>query len=159
MSRRREHRKNKFGLTAKENLIVRLDARAPKIADPGNKEFAKSLLKQWARRGELTENQWHWAHRLAKAPLINERPKKSEHFVYAIRCGEFVKIGFAGDPEKRRKSLQVGNPEEVEIVHLESLSSRAAAQKREAELHQRFAEYAVRGEWFQRCVLDELVPA
>src|SRR5690606_27489797 len=142
--------------TAKQHLIVRLDKRASKLVDEKNREFARSLLKQWVRYGELSGNQWHWVRRLLKCPVVNETPKNSEHFVYAIRSADLVKIGFAADPRKRMKAIQTGNPEAVEVVYLEKHPTRGAAKVREAELHKRLKAFAVRGEWFKAEALQRV---
>lgn len=75
MGKRAKGKKDGLGLTAKQHLIVRLDKRASKLVDEKNREFARSLLTQWVRYGELSGNQWHWVRRLLKCPVVNETPK------------------------------------------------------------------------------------
>ncbi|WP_438278131.1 GIY-YIG nuclease family protein [Nitrobacter sp.] len=63
--------------------------------------------------------------------------------VYFIRCGEFVKIGFTYDVLVRLETLQAATPYTLEL-----LDSFAGGESDEKELHARFAEHRVRGEWF-----------
>lgn len=151
-------RKNKdlLGLTSEQHLIVKLESRASKLIDAGNREFALSLVKQWRTRGNLTDRQWHWVRTLLKRPA-QTAPKKSHHFVYGIQAGDLVKIGFAADPVKRLRALQTSNPETLEVVYLEKHGTRLEAKNREAKLHRRLRSMAVRGEWFKADAL-QLIP-
>lgn len=64
--------------------------------------------------------------------------------VYFIRDeNNNVKIGHAIDPWKRLQDLQVASPGTLEIIRIVD-----GGQKVEAWLHRRFAEYRLRGEWF-----------
>lgn len=63
-------------------------------------------------------------------------------FTYAVRCGEFVKIGQAIDPAKRIRDLQAMNPNHLELIGLcHGLDS-------ETDLHQFHADERIHGEWF-----------
>lgn len=64
--------------------------------------------------------------------------------IYVIGSDEFrpVKIG-TGNPENRLVELQVGNPFPLKI-----LWTRTGGMLLEAALHARFADFRVRGEWF-----------
>jgi len=55
-----------------------------------------------------------------------------------------VKIGYARDVERRRRSLQVGLPGEITTLH--AIEGDRAA---EGWLHARFAHLHLRGEWFR----------
>lgn len=65
-------------------------------------------------------------------------------FIYAIRSGDFVKIGYAADPWKRRSSIRLANPHPCEMLGF-SPGSRAD----EKALHSKFSAYHHRGEWFR----------
>ncbi len=64
--------------------------------------------------------------------------------IYFIRCNEFVKIGWAYDPMKRRNLLQRGSPYILELI-----GTIDAVQTQEAAVHRHFAADRVRGEWFR----------
>lgn len=66
--------------------------------------------------------------------------------VYFIKCGGYVKIGWAVVPAKRLKELQTASPMVLELIH-----HMPGDLKKEHELHERFAHLRVRpnGEWFQ----------
>jgi len=69
----------------------------------------------------------------------------SNGFIYFIRAGDAVKIGFTrGDPRKRVAALQTGNAE-----HLRLLTYLAGHSDMEVELHDVLREHRIRGEWFR----------
>lgn len=75
--------------------------------------------------------------------------------VYAIQAvsGGAVKIGWtAGGVERRLRELQCGNPCELFVVR----TIEPASQADERALHQRLAEFRIRGEWFSPAVLGLL---
>lgn len=71
---------------------------------------------------------------------------RATQWVYFVRHGEHgpIKIGTAGDVERRLRSLQSGNP-----VTLVLLGAMPAWGGEESELHAAFAEHRIRGEWFR----------
>lgn len=69
----------------------------------------------------------------------------SNGFIYFIRAGDMVKIGFTrSDPRRRVAALQTGNAE-----HLRLLTYIAGHSKMETELHDLLRDHRVRGEWFR----------
>lgn len=66
-------------------------------------------------------------------------------FVYFIQAGADgpIKIGVADDPEKRLNELQIGNHAELFLR-----ARRPGGLELERELHARFWNTRVRGEWF-----------
>jgi uncharacterized protein (UPF0335 family) len=73
-----------------------------------------------------------------------EGPERmSVYFITARELGR-VKIGFtAGDPDVRRAALQVGCPSRLRLEAV--IPGHVVA---EAELHHRFADHRIVGEWF-----------
>lgn len=73
-----------------------------------------------------------------------ERPA-TQSVVYFIQHGDYgpVKIGWAIDAEQRRRDLQTGNPERLHIRVLIP-----GDRLLEGELHRRFADWRLQGEWF-----------
>lgn len=65
--------------------------------------------------------------------------------IYFILSSEInaVKIGFTTNVEQRLSVLQTGSPHELKLVKVISGSPR-----KEKQLHKKFAEYNIRGEWF-----------
>ena len=63
--------------------------------------------------------------------------------IYFIKCGDFVKIGYSKSVEKRLKSLQTANPNQLEII-----SSFDGNRKEEEHIHYRFRKFKVSGDWF-----------
>jgi hypothetical protein len=66
--------------------------------------------------------------------------------VYFIQAGDsgLVKIGCAQDPKKRLACLQLHNHEKLRLLRV-----MRGMREVEADLHHRFHEYRVRGEWFR----------
>lgn len=66
--------------------------------------------------------------------------------VYVVGFGPYVKIGFTMNPIKfRLAALQTGAPEKLVVF-----GEIEAPPKREKEMHARFAEFRLQGEWFRR---------
>jgi hypothetical protein len=67
--------------------------------------------------------------------------------IYYIACSatERVKIGYTrGEPEVRLKQLQTGSAAELRLV-----ACHGGSVEDERSLHEEFAEYRLRGEWFE----------
>jgi hypothetical protein len=81
-------------------------------------------------------------------PTVEIRTAQREvnRLVYFIQPagGGLIKIGVAARPKQRLYHLQTGSPVELRLV-----GTLPGGQPLEAELHQRFAEHRVRGEWFE----------
>lgn len=71
-------------------------------------------------------------------------------FVYFVRAGDFIKIGFAVDVQRRIASLQTGSP-----MPLTLLATTPGTLDSERAYHKRFDELWERGEWFR--AVDPLV--
>lgn len=65
--------------------------------------------------------------------------------VYFIQLGDNgpIKIGSARDARKRVASIQCAHPERIRLLAITD-----GGHPEEGELHRRFAEYRLRGEWF-----------
>lgn len=81
--------------------------------------------------------------RLALHDDILETPTRWIYFIRGKEGGP-VKIGVANDPKKRLADLQRTCPVELEII-----GSRPGDTFAERELHDRFADFRVHGEWFE----------
>lgn len=66
--------------------------------------------------------------------------------IYFIRAGEDgpVKIGWAVDPKQRLAALQTAHHEKLLILRVID-----GEQAEEQELHRRFSQHRIRGEWFR----------
>ena len=69
-------------------------------------------------------------------------------FLYFIKAGDAIKIGLGDDIEKRMITLQVGNPNRLDLLHSIDLPDQEAKEK-EIELHQLLHKTNLNGEWFQ----------
>lgn len=69
-------------------------------------------------------------------------------YVYLMDDGEFIKIGRSTDPYKRRNSMQAGSPRDINIVCTIPCNSVEDGIALESILHNNFAAYHIRGEWF-----------
>jgi Meiotically up-regulated gene 113 len=75
-------------------------------------------------------------------------------WVYFIRAegGHGIKIGVALDPRIRRSGMQTNIPYDLTL-----LGVLKGGEKRERELHERFAEHRLRGEWYADAILPEVI--
>lgn len=91
----------------------------------------------WIGRLGDPEMDWTTKHHGPPLPTWDSR-------VYFIADEDgYIKIGQARDPQQRLAGLQTGHRQ-----HLTLLGTLAGGPAREADLHRRFAEQRVRGEWF-----------
>jgi hypothetical protein len=74
---------------------------------------------------------------------------KSDCFLYLIECGEFYKLGFSDDVEKRLSTLQHSVPFKMQIVFMAKFEDRYKASQLETFLHKKFKPYCVHREWFK----------
>ncbi len=65
-------------------------------------------------------------------------------YVYFLRCGDTVKIGFSKSVPKRVKSLSAATPHETEIVKVIPGTTQT-----ERYFHAHFSAYRQKGEWFR----------
>ena len=78
-------------------------------------------------------------------------------YVYMIQKGYgSIKIGVAQNPELRLKTLQTGNHGELFLIAKFPCTGRAEAYLLEADLHKRFSNFRLKGEWFKKGILREL---
>ena len=72
-----------------------------------------------------------------------------EAWLYIVRSGEyFIKIGIAGDVDKRIKALQIGNPELLQLWAAFK-STRSFVKELEEYMHEELESWKVHGEWFE----------
>jgi len=64
-------------------------------------------------------------------------------FVYFIRCGDYVKIGFSKNPSCRLGQFNTSSPYKCELI-----SSYPGTDSNERTLHGALDKYRIKGEWF-----------
>jgi len=71
----------------------------------------------------------------------------ADGYIYAIEANRGqVKIGMAAEPRQRLSGLQTGSPIELTLLAAGAAEEPKAAEK---ELHRRYADDRIRGEWFR----------
>lgn len=72
-------------------------------------------------------------------------------YIYAIRGGDFIKIGYSRQPMRRLHSLGTGSPDRLDLIGFVP-----GTKIDEAAIHQRLAPHCHRAEWFRAegAVLD-----
>jgi len=81
---------------------------------------------------------------------VSDEANGPEAYLYVISCRlERVKIGVAGDAEKRLRELQVGSPDELKLTLTRPYAERRDADAVAEELHRHFASRRVRGSWYR----------
>ena len=150
-------RRRKSELTKLERQIVTLNSH--RFEDEKLEEARSSLVRQYITRDTLTRSQQHYIGQLAGIAKKEKRLKikHENHYLYAIQCGDCVKIGHAADPTKRLAALQTANPEELSLKWKTRVGSTAAQAKAfERKLHKEFKDFHIRGEWFAKEILEVL---
>ena len=78
------------------------------------------------------------------ARQISEERQQTEGYVYFVRCGEYIKIGYTSDPNTRMSKFRTNNPYVCELVAIMK-----GGRIREAEIQRQFSEHLHRGEWYR----------
>lgn len=79
-----------------------------------------------------------------KLAQLRDQEQSERSYVYFIRAGKAVKIGFSGWPHSRMTDIQHTNPEKLEL-----LGFIPGGLETERALHEEFAKHRLRGEWFR----------
>lgn len=144
--------------------------RLPALDDPAfETEYQALLAEKEARKAEEAKAARLRATDLARKKIeeVNfQRAKKArekrlaeeflatKRFVYFIvaQSGP-IKIGTAKNPKERLQTLATGHPE-----HLTLIAMIEGDKELEKSYHERFAQYRIRGEWFEghRSIWDEI---
>ncbi len=69
-------------------------------------------------------------------------------YIYFFSDGEFIKIGRSNNVKQRRNSMQAGSPRTITMICTIPCKTLDAGKKVERILHNRFAPYHIRGEWY-----------
>ncbi len=104
-----------------------------------------SWLQQWA---PLDTNLISSAGRVYS--VAGDKVDNSSYFIYFIlnEDSQAIKIGLAKDVEKRIETLQTSNPVKLELIKSIQVKSKKEAQGLEKQLHEKFSELRIIGEWF-----------
>lgn len=78
-----------------------------------------------------------------QARSLDVHGPRARGYVYFVRVGDRIKIGYSTRPTRRLLALQTANPGKLEI-----LGTMWATRDREREIHRQFKRLHVRGEWF-----------
>lgn len=88
--------------------------------------------------------------------FVDQYIKRMEYetFVYFIEAGDYIKIGYSRDPIGRLSQIRKGGgtkaPDGLDTSNARVLAVEQGTQMDESNLHRRFAEHRVTGEWFQK---------
>lgn len=81
--------------------------------------------------------------------------------IYFVQTGASedgaVKIGKAANIRHRLRGLQTAQPWALRLLHHERIDDEDARVLREAELHDRFKRFHIRGEWFDFAIMKHVV--
>lgn len=128
-----------------------------------HKGFRPRAVQLWRSYGEPTADQQQLiaaecqqlSGALREYLATNRSPRRRAHFVlgtiYFAKAGDRVKIGFSKNALQRVSDVQVGCPDQVELI-----GAMAGTPAIERHIHHRFRALRLRGEWFQldRRLLD-----
>jgi hypothetical protein len=139
------------------DVITAQDDEFPRTLSVGVPNQTEPLLPQeWSERFQplSEERQQQVLSRLMpKKPArrVEPKPKTPHTYLVGAEGSPLVKIGYtSGAPLKRLASLQTGQPMTLSLLWSLPVDI-------ENELHERFAAYRVRGEWFDLTPLGDAV--
>ena len=134
------------GIDVGELLSVLNDYEALKAAHADLLSSYRDLIDAFARQLEATEHEPRPI--ITSDAFLSSLPKTEidySGFVYAIRCGDFVKVGCAADPHKRLKQLQVGSPNTLSLHGVIKSDNMKFDEK---AMHRELQRFHHQGEWF-----------
>jgi len=121
----------------------------------------KDELHAWEKEhvdgsGRFATSDWPgWEKYIGKRPELRKDLIDCFGYVYLMKSGDDkYKIGIAKNLTLRLAQLQTGNPEILQLIHSFPSSN---AKDSETRLHNKYAEYRVRNEWFllpETCVIE-----
>jgi hypothetical protein len=80
----------------------------------------------------------------AVAVMDSEIARRDGSSVYLVRAGNWIKIGWSRNVGARISQLQTGNADPIELI-----ATISGGRALERQLHERFADSRVSGEWFK----------
>lgn len=80
--------------------------------------------------------------------------KEKNHYLYFIKCNEFVKIGHTNNVRRRMIDIKGGNPYPLELIAVIVYDSKSKATTDEKRLHKTYEEKRESGEWFKNLDLE-----
>jgi len=102
-------------------------------------------MKQRAEAFTIDLKDWRLRSRSNRKLLTSRhRTLRKRGFIYVVRAGGRVKIGFSKDVKRRISELQTFFPDELEL-----LLATPGSIVIERSLHDRFKEFAIKREWFR----------
>lgn len=148
--------------TRKVKLIEQMQTISLKSKNPLHRRDAGEVVQYFIRNGYMPNAM---SHRCAELVKLNkelfpkfrgnfvEEPKR--HYLYAIQCGDRLKVGYSVSPKKRLNRMQTGNAEEMKIVwRIYVAEDPKEARRQEKKLHRFLKRYKIRGEWFDAECVD-----
>lgn len=103
-------------------------------------DAAFNLAYQSAMRGEKTDH----TYQPRSLPSMTMEPGKTPGYVYFLKMGDKVKIGFTRRLYDRLLSLRTASPEEVEVLKVIP-----GTEQTERYFHHHFMPHRLKGEWFR----------
>jgi len=136
-----------FGLLGRSKLFTEDDLRRITQAIREGREWEKKTnlhkKREYLKALELVRTVQSQKLKTKDSPFVI-----GPGFIYFIEAGDYIKIGFSTSIEKRLPKLRTGIATALVILHVEP-----GTIADEKELHQRFAQYRAKREWFYKGAL------
>lgn len=117
------------------------------VASREEKERARNLIMRLFEMGYSSEDIRHMMYDRRTKRKTKKKPRPKPGYVYLFKADNGVyKIGQSVDPDARITSLGVKLPYELESVHRIETHD---MNELESDLHDRFADKRLEGEWFE----------
>jgi Meiotically up-regulated gene 113 len=143
---------SRFPTQREMKLFRRLDDTMPSIESYQSRFDAGNLrqeFRQWmAKRADLSQFEIELLGSLESSVVVvrGAAGARKSGYVYAMKSGQFYKIGRSDDVERRVKQINVALPEKGDIIHFIETDDPVGI---EEYWHKRLAAFRKNGEWFE----------
>lgn len=132
--------------------VVRCGRQSKEMA-MGIMPLCKTHLENFHKHFEVSKQQGmnEAISKYVDVKIVEREDRRAAALVYFIKAGHRIKIGQSLDPELRLKSIRGGStqmPRGLDPSNAKLLATEPGGQRREQELHRKFAHLRVAGEWF-----------
>lgn len=124
---------------------------------------SQQTVRNWIRSGHLPAERTASGRYRVRADdthgLLVDVPIETKAIcgVYFVRCGAFMKVGYAANIRERVTTLACATPYPISLAALIRMNDPKLALQEERALHRQFSDFKFRNEWFHSGPIDEFL--